>query len=148
MNNTGGSFIFIINSDAARVDMAIISLSFPDQLVEEMDRIQKSGGFAGRSELVRTAIRLLLEDSRKKEALTGHMSAIIIVTHQESNEAPITRLKHEFEEIVKTHIHNKINQENCLEVFLLDGDAKKIGSMTREFQKEDKLKTVKLLMIE
>ena len=148
MNNTGGSFIFIINSDAARVDMAIISLSFPDQMVEEMDRIQKSGGFAGRSELVRTAIRLLLEDSRNKEALSGHMSAIIIVTHQESNEAPITRLKHEFEEIVKTHIHNKINQENCLEVFLLDGDAKKIGSMTREFQKEDKLKTVKLLMIE
>lgn len=148
MNNKGGSFIFIINSDAARVDMAIISLSFPDQMVEEMDRIQKSGGFAGRSELVRTAIRLLLEDSKNKEALSGHMSAIIVVTHQESNEAPITRLKHEFEEIVKTHIHNKINQENCLEVFLLDGDAKKIGSMTCEFQKEDKLKTVKLLMIE
>ncbi len=148
MNNKGGSFIFIINSDAVRVDMAIISLSFPDQMVEEMDRIQKSGGFAGRSELVRTAIRLLLEDSKNKEALSGHMSAIIVVTHQESNEAPITRLKHEFEEIVKTHIHNKINQENCLEVFLLDGDAKKIGSMTREFQKEDKLKTVKLLMIE
>ena len=128
--------------------MTIVSLSFPDQMIKEMDQIQKSGGFAGRSELVRAAIRLLLEDSREKDALSGRMNAIIVVTHDESNEAPITKLKHEFEEIVKTHIHNKISQNNCVEIFLLEGDGKKIGSMTREFQKEDKLKSVKLVTIE
>src|SRR5438552_13025288 len=77
--------------------MAIVSLSFPDQMIREMDQIQRSGGFAGRSELVRSAIRLLLEDSREKNALSGHMNAIIVVTHDESNEAPITKLKHEFD---------------------------------------------------
>jgi CopG family nickel-responsive transcriptional regulator len=128
--------------------MVIVSLSFPDQMIKEMDQMQKSGGFAGRSELVRTAIRLLLEDSREKNALSGHMNAIMVVTHDESNEAPITRLKHEFEEIVKTHIHNKISKENCVELFLLEGDGKKVGSMTHEFQKEDKLKSVKLVVIE
>ena len=128
--------------------MTIVSLSFPDQMIKEMDQIQKSGGFAGRSELVRAAIRLLLEDSREKDTLSGRMNAIIVVTHDESNEAPITRLKHEFEEIVKTHIHNKISENNCVELFLLEGDGKKIGLMTREFQKEDKLKSVKLVMIE
>jgi CopG family nickel-responsive transcriptional regulator len=128
--------------------MVIVSLSLPDQMIQEMDRIQKSGGFAGRSELVRAAIRLLLEDSRKKDALSGHMNAIIVVTHEKLNEAPITRLKHEFEEIVKTHIHNKIGQESCVELFLLEGDGKKVGSMMREFQKEDKLKSVKLVVIE
>jgi len=128
--------------------MTIVSLSFPDQMMKEMDQIQKSGGFAGRSELVRAAIRLLLEDSREKDVLSGRMNAIIVVTHDESNEAPITRLKHEFEEIVKTHIHNKISQNNCVELFLLEGDGKKIGSMTREFQKEDRLKSVKLVVID
>ena len=117
--------------------MTIVSLSFPDQMIKEMDQIQKSGGFAGRSELVRSAIRLLFEDSKEKSALSGRM-----------NEAPITRLKHEFEDIVRTHIHNKISQNNCVELFLLEGDAKAIGSMTREFQKEDKLKSVKLLTID
>jgi CopG family nickel-responsive transcriptional regulator len=128
--------------------MTIVSLSFPDQMIKEMDQVQKSGGFACRSELVRAAVRLLFEDSREKNALSGHMNAIIVVTHDESNEAPITKLKHEFEDIVKTHIHNKISQNNCVELFLLEGDAKMIGSMTREFQKEDKLKSVKLVMIE
>lgn len=127
--------------------MTIVSLSFPEQMVKEMDQMQKSGAFAGRSELVRAAIRLLLEDTKEKDSLSGRMNAIIVVTHDESNEAPITRLKHSFEEIVKTHIHNKISQNNCVELFLLEGDGKRIGAMTREFQKEDKLKSVKLLVI-
>ena len=129
-------------------EMPIVSLSIPDQMIKEIDQMQKSGGFAGRSELVRAAIRLLVEDSREKHALSGRMNAILVVTHDESNEAPITRLKHEFEEIVRTHIHNKISQNNCVELFLLEGDGKKIGSMTREFQKEDKLKSVKMVIVE
>jgi len=128
--------------------MAIVSLSFPEAMISEMDQIQKSGGYAGRSELVRTAIRLLIEDSREKENLSGHMNAIVLVTHDESDEAPVTRLKHEFEEIVRTHIHNKISKNNCVELFLLEGDGKKIASMVREFQKEDKLKSVKLVIID
>src|SRR5260370_9068074 len=128
--------------------MAIVSLSFPDQMIKDMDQIQKSGGFAGRSELVRAAIRLLLEDSKEKNALSGHMNAIIVVTHDESNEAPITKLKHEFDDIVKTHIHNKISQTNCVELFLLKGEPKKFGSMVHEFQKGAKRQRVKLVAID
>ena len=128
--------------------MAIVSLSFPETMLNEMDQIQKNGGFAGRSELVRAAVRLLIEDSKDKDTLSGHMNAIVLVTHDEFDEAPVTRLKHQFEEIVRTHIHNKISKNNCVELFLLEGDGKKIGMMVREFQKEDKLKSVKLVKID
>ena len=127
--------------------MPIVSLSFPDQMIKEIDQIQEAQGFTGRSELVRAAIRLLIEDSKEKDTISGHTNAIIVVTHDESNEAPITRLKHQFEDIVKTHIHNKVSHSNCVELFLLEGDGKKVASMAKEFQKEDKMKSVKLLMI-
>lgn len=127
--------------------MTIVSLSFPDQMVKELDQIQDTGGFAGRSELVRAAIRLLIEDRREKNSLLGHVNAVVVVTHDESNEAPITRLKHEFEDIVKTHIHNKISHSNCVELFLVEGDGKKVASMTKAFQKEEKMKSVKLIVI-
>ncbi len=127
--------------------MTIVSLSFPDQMVTELDEIQNTGGFAGRSELVRAAIRLLIEDRREKDSLLGHVNAVVVVTHDESNEAPITRLKHEFEDIVKTHIHNKISRSNCVELFLVEGDGKKVASMTKAFQREEKMKSVKLIVI-
>jgi CopG family transcriptional regulator, nickel-responsive regulator len=127
--------------------MTIVSLSFPDQMVKELDQIQDTGGFAGRSELVRAAIRLLIEDKKEKDSLSGHVNAVIVVTHDESNEAPITKLKHEFEDIVKTHIHNKISHSNCVELFLVEGEGKKVASMTRAFQREEKMKSVKLIVI-
>jgi CopG family transcriptional regulator, nickel-responsive regulator len=127
--------------------MTIVSLSFPDKMVKELDQIQDIGGFAGRSELVRAAIRLLMEDRKQKDSLLGHVNAVIVVTHDESDEAPITRLKHQFEDIVKTHIHNKISHGNCVELFLVEGEGKKVASMTKEFQKEEKMKTVKLTVI-
>lgn len=127
--------------------MPIVSLSFPDQMIKEIDQIQQAQGFTGRSELVRAAIRLLIEDSKEKDTVSGHTNAVIVVTHDESNEAPITKLKHEFEDIVKTHIHNKVNHSNCVELFLLEGDGKKVASMAKEFQKEDKMRSVKLLVI-
>ncbi|MDG6904748.1 MAG: CopG family ribbon-helix-helix protein [Nitrososphaerota archaeon] len=116
-------------------------------MIKEIDQIQKSQGFTGRSELVRAAIRLLIEDSKEKNSISGSTNAVLVVTHEESNEAPITKLKHEFEDIVKTHIHNKVSHLNCVELFLLEGDGKKVASMAKEFQKEDKMKSVKLLII-
>ena len=127
--------------------MPIVSLSFPDQMIRDMDEIQKSLGFTGRSELVRAAIRLMLEEKREKDSLRGQVTAILAVTHNQEDEEPVTRIKHSFEDIIRTHLHNKITRTNCVELFLLEGDAQKIASMSNGFQKEDKMKSVKLVVV-
>ncbi len=125
--------------------MPIVSLSLPEQMVKAMDEIQESVGFSGRSELVRAAIRLLLEDTHEKSAMKGRISAVIVVSHGKDDEEPVTRLKHRFEDIVKTHVHCKTSHEDCVEVFVLSGEGQQIASMTKEFQKERKIRSVKLL---
>ncbi len=127
--------------------MTIVSLSFPEQMIKEMNEIQESRGFTGRSELVRAAIRLLLEDSKEKNSLTGKLAALVMVTHNQDDEGPITALKHEYEGIIRTHIHSKISRENCVELFLVEGEGSKVASMTKAFQKEEKMKSVKLVVI-
>jgi CopG family nickel-responsive transcriptional regulator len=127
--------------------MPIVSLSFPETMLKEMDVMQGSLGFTGRSELVRAGIRLLIQDTKEKETLSGSVSAVVVVTHTEENEEKVTQIKHRFDDIVRTHIHNKITRNNCVELFLLEGDAKAVAKMTEEFQKEDRIKSVKLVMI-
>lgn len=127
--------------------MAIISLSLPDSLVKAMDEIQESVGFSGRSELVRAAIRLLLEDTREKDTMAGSGNAVIVVGHASADEEPVTRLKHKYESIVRTHVHVKVSHEDCVEVFVLSGGGKSIASMTKEFEKEKKIRSVKLLEV-
>lgn len=127
--------------------MTVVSLSFPESMLKEMNDIQKNSGFTGRSELVRAAIRMLLEDSREKAAVVGEMNGLLIVTHDEEEEAPVTKLKHQFEDIISTHVHNKTKTSMCIEVFVLQGDAKKINAMSRSFQAEDKMKSTKFIPI-
>src|SRR5438094_8020567 len=98
--------------------MPIVSVSLPDELIESMTAIQESQGYAGRSDIVRAAIRLLLSDSREKASLAGGVAAILVVTHDESTDEPITRLKHAYYDFVRTHIHNKLGENDYLERFL------------------------------
>jgi CopG family transcriptional regulator, nickel-responsive regulator len=127
--------------------MPIVSLSFPESMMNEMDSMQDSLGYTGRSELVRAGIRLLLQDTKEKETMSGKVSAVVVVTHGEENEEKVTQIKHRFDSIVRTHIHNKITRNNCVELFLLEGDAKDVTKMTGEFQREDEIKSVKLVII-
>ena len=127
--------------------MPIVSLSLPDQMIKAMDEIQDSVGFAGRSELVRAAIRLLLEDTKDKNSFTGKTSAVVVIGHASVDEEPVTRLKHSYGDIVRTHIHCKVSQEDCVEVFVLAGDGKQISAMAKGFERERKIKTVKLLRV-
>ena len=131
----------------ARSSMTVVSLSFPETMLKEMDEVQKGSGFTGRSELVRAAIRMMLEDSREREAAVGEMNGSPIVTHDEEQEAPVTKLKHQYEDIITTHVHNKTKTSMCIELFVVQGDAKKINSMTKSFQAEDKMKSTKLIPI-
>jgi CopG family nickel-responsive transcriptional regulator len=127
--------------------MTVVSLSFPESMLKEMNEVQKSSGFTGRSELVRAAIRMLLEDSKEKSTMVGDANGLLIVTHDEEEEAPVTRLKHQYEDIITTHVHNKTKTSMCIEVFVLQGDAKKINTMSRSFQAEDKMKSTKFIPI-
>ena len=104
-------------------------------------------GFTGRSELVRASIRLLLQDVKDKSAVSGKVSAVVVLTHNEENEEAVTRIKHKYDDIVSTHIHNKTGKKTCVELFLLDGEGPEVTAMTKEFQKEDGIRSVRLLVI-
>ncbi|MGA2666402.1 MAG: ribbon-helix-helix protein, CopG family [Nitrososphaerales archaeon] len=127
--------------------MPIVSLSFPESMMKEMDELQRDLGFTGRSELVRASIRLMLQDVREKGALSGNGSAVVVVTHTEEEEEPVTRIKHRYDDIVRTHIHNKITKNNCVEIFVLEGGSEELAAMAKDFQKEEGIKSVRLVVL-
>lgn len=127
--------------------MPIVSLYLPDKMLEVLDEVQKTVGFSKRSELIRAALRMMIEDMRAKNSITGNTDAVIIVTHDKDNEVTVTKLKHDFEDIVKTHVHSKVGKYNCVELFLLEGDGQKIAQMARLFERERSIRSVKLITI-
>ncbi len=137
------TYIILMN----RQGMPIVSLSFPEELLKEMDELQKNSGFAGRSEFVRAAVRLLLAEDRERASLSGEVNGLLVVTHEQEREEPVTELKHKYEDIIRTHLHSKTSSSVCVELFLVHGPAKKVVEMSKSFQAEDKMKSSKFIPI-
>ena len=125
--------------------MPIVSVSLNDDILSEMDSLQKVLGFSGRSEIVRAGIRQLAAEEKDRQNLVGFTHALLMVVHDEESEKQVTDMKHGYDELVQTHLHSKVRGDRCLEVFLLKGDAEDVKKMTKEFQSNKKMDHVKLI---
>ena len=127
--------------------MPIVSISLNDEIVAELDKLQKALGFSGRSEIVRAGIRTLLAEEKDRQNLSGSLYAILLAVHDEKSDDQVVQMEHDYDKLIGTHIHNKIDGDRCLEIFFLRGDASEIKNMTKKFQTNKKMDHVKLIAL-
>jgi CopG family nickel-responsive transcriptional regulator len=127
--------------------MPIISISLSEELLTELDKLQKAMGFAGRSEVIRAGIRNYVSEEKQKDELSGSLHAILLVVHNDEFDHIIAGIKHSFEDLIITHLHSKIHGNKCVELFMLDGEAERISLITRNFKINKKMDNVKLVTL-
>lgn len=125
--------------------MTIVSISLNEEILGEVDKLQSALGFSGRSEIIRAGIRNLLAEERERQDLTGLLHALLLVIHDEKSDDQVTEIRHEYDELINTHLHSKIDGDRCLEIFLIKGDANEIRQMTKKFQANKKMDHIKLI---
>ena len=127
--------------------MAIISISLSEQLLQEIDQLKDETGFSGRSDVIRASARMLIADNQEKKNLEGNINSILILIHKQKSEDKVTEIKHDFEDIIETQIHSHLKEDKCLELFILEGDAKRMHTLTKMFQTTRKIDYVRLITI-
>ena len=127
--------------------MTIVSISLNDEILKELDKLQGAMGFTGRSEIIRAGIRTFVQEEKQKRELKGKQNAVLIVVHADKFDDQVARIKHDYENLIKTHLHNKIDGDRCMEMFFLDGDSKKVQAITQGFLTDKKMDTVKLVAL-
>ena len=125
--------------------MTIVSVSLNEDIIESLDKL-KSLGFSGRSEIIRAGIRNLLSDERMKEELDGEINSLLLAVHDEDSDDQVSSIRHDFDKIIIVHLHNKIDKDRCLEIFVLYGDAREIKNITKKFQGNRKMDQVRLVV--
>jgi CopG family nickel-responsive transcriptional regulator len=126
--------------------MPIVSVSLTPKILGEIDALQEELGFSGRSETIRAAIRMMVADKKEKENLFGVIDATLLVIHDEDASDSVSKIRHDFQELVKTQVHNHLENHKCLEIFVVNGDSERIKKMTNAFQIHKSLDYVKLLV--
>ena len=127
--------------------MPIVSISLNDEILSELDKLQSSMGFSGRSEAIRAGIRSFVSEEKQKSDLSGNIHAILLVVHNDEFDHAVSGITHNFEDLITTHLHSKIDKEKCMELFVINGDAEKVSTMTKDFQTNKNMDTVKLVAL-
>ena len=127
--------------------MPIISISLNDEILSQLDKLKKSMGFSGRSEAIRAGIRSFVSEAKQKTELSGNIHAILLVVHNDEFDHIVSGIKHNFEDLITTHLHSKIEGEKCMELFVIDGEAERVSTITNDFQTNKKMDTVKLVTL-
>jgi metal-responsive CopG/Arc/MetJ family transcriptional regulator len=108
--------------------MEIISVSMDKETLSELDRIRAQLGFRSRSKMLRATLGSLLNEYKLLENLKGHTDAVFMVTYRSSEKHGISDLLHEFEDSIKTVVHQH-HVGICLEVLIVCADAKRIREL-------------------
>ena len=127
--------------------MPIVSISLNQEILSELDKLQKTMGFSGRSEAIRAGIRTFVSEEKQRSELAGNIHAILLVVHNDEFDHVVSGIKHNFEDLITTHLHSKIEGEKCMELFVIDGDAKRVSTITKDFQVNKNMDTVKLVTL-
>lgn len=125
--------------------MPIISISFSEENIKALDKVQKAHGLKGRSEAMRICLRSAEAEVRDRESLKGEVEGVLIVVHGSHGAPGLGDLSHSFQEVVATQIHSHLRNQKCLEVFIVRGPADPVQGMIASFQKDDHIDYVKFV---
>ncbi len=125
--------------------MEIISLSLDEETLGKIDEIQEEASFTGRSELIRKAVENLHQEVQENQRLEGKLNAVIIARHPHMKEQEIAEIAHQFNEVITTQLHSKLDGENCLEVFHTNGRAEDVIEFFNELEGSKHTESVNIL---
>lgn len=112
--------------------MPVVSISLNETLLEKLETIEENQGFSGRSEVIRTAIRNFINDRDELEDLEGEISAVMTVRYDHDTGLDT----HRFQDLISSQLHSHDKEDNCLQVFILEGPAEDIVDMKEELEAE------------
>ncbi|WP_435196000.1 CopG family ribbon-helix-helix protein [Natronomonas sp. EA1] len=111
--------------------MTVVSVSMPESLLRRLDEFAEEHGYTGRSEVVREASRNLLGEFEDKQLEGRDLIGVVTVlfSYETSNaEERMMQLRHEYEGLVTSNVHNHVGNHYCMELFIVEGQLTEIST--------------------
>jgi CopG family nickel-responsive transcriptional regulator len=129
-------------------DMTIISVSVPEKLLERVENSIREQGFANRSEIIRQALRAFVMESRSLRELEGEIAASITIIYERgAKNEQISEIQHSFGDIISTYLHAHIEEDYCLEVIVVKGEADNLRKLVDAFRTNEHIDQIKVSIL-
>jgi len=130
--------------------VARVGVTFPSELLNELDEIVQKVGYPSRSKAIQESVKSLVTEHRwlgdEKGARVG---VIVLVYDHESRglEDYLTDTEHEYARVICSSIHVHLTERDCLEAIVVRGDATRIRDLAERLRTRRGVKQLKLTIV-
>jgi CopG family nickel-responsive transcriptional regulator len=113
-------------------ELVRFSVSIDGDLLKRFDRQIKVGGYPTRSKAVADLIRDgLVEEEWKKGKEVAAAIIMVYDHHKRDLSRRLTHIQHDYHDLIISSQHVHLDHDNCFEIVVVRGVAKKIRKLTR-----------------
>lgn len=145
----------MLNSETAsevegKEKVARISMSLPDDLLNDFDDTAKKKGYLKRSEAIRDALRNFILESKwatdENAVLTGTIS--LVYDHEvRSLVDKLIDIQHDSGVLIKASLHLHLDEHNCMEIIAMEGKAKELKRVSETMLSRRGVKILKMTIL-
>jgi CopG family nickel-responsive transcriptional regulator len=134
----------------AKEKVARISMSLPDDLLNDFDDTAKKKGYLKRSEAIRDALRNFILESKwttdENAVLTGTIS--LVYDHEvRSLVDKLIDIQHDSGVLIKASLHLHLDEHNCMEIIAMEGKAKELKRLSETMLSRRGVKILKMTIL-
>lgn len=127
-----------------------IGVSIPETLLSRFDEVIDRRGYSSRSEGIRDAIRMYINHYEWMGAIEGRRLGVITMVydhHQRGLTNALNEIQHHAVGTIHSSLHIHLDEDNCLEIVVLQGEAKDVRQIAERLMALKGVKHLKLTTI-
>ena len=127
-----------------------VGVTFPPDLLRELDETIEEMGYDSRSKAVQDAVRTFLTEYRVLQKRKGTSTGVLVMVYDhevKGLEDTLIETQHKHGRVIYSSLHVHLSERECLEAVAVKGDADEIRKLAQELATKKGVKQVRSTMI-
>jgi CopG family nickel-responsive transcriptional regulator len=127
-----------------------VGVTFPPDLLRELDETIEKMGYDSRSKAIQDAVRSFLTEYRLLQKQKGTSTGVLVMVYDhevKGLEDALIETQHKHRHVIYSSLHVHLSERECLEAVAVKGDADEIRKLAQELATKKGVKQVKSTII-
>jgi CopG family nickel-responsive transcriptional regulator len=127
-----------------------VGVTFPPDLLRELDETTEKMGYDSRSKAIQDAVRSFLTEYRLLQKHKGTSAGVLVMVYDhevKGLEDALVEAQHKHSRVIYSSLHIHLSERECLEAVAVKGDADEIRKLAQELATKKGVKQVRSTIV-
>jgi CopG family nickel-responsive transcriptional regulator len=127
-----------------------VGVTFPPDLLRDLDEIIRKVGYENRSKAVQDAVRMFVSEKKWLQEERGTQAGVLMMLYDhevKELESSLTHIQHHYSRIICSTMHVHLSERDCLEAIAVKGDVTEVRRLSDELAAKRGVKILKTMLV-